>query len=78
MSNGWSEGLTPRADTSATRGRSGTQFYEAGTNVHPHNLEAGKRDRREKRRGPALPGLTYSTPLRISIAGRCEWPAMTA
>src|SRR5690349_12980722 len=31
----------------------------------------------EKRRGPALPGLTYSTPSRSSIIGLCEWPATT-
>src|SRR5690348_7223504 len=32
---------------------------------------------RRNRRGPALPGFTYSTPSRRSIHGRCEWPATT-
>jgi len=29
---------------------------------------------RLKRRFPALPGFTYSTPSRSTLAGLCEWP----
>ena len=31
-----------------------------------------------KRRGPMLPGFTNSTPSRVSMRGRCEWPDTTA
>jgi hypothetical protein len=30
-----------------------------------------------KRRGPALPGLTKSTPSRSMMDGLCEWPLIT-
>src|SRR6266568_3615653 len=30
-----------------------------------------------KRRGPALPGLTYSTPVFVTMFGRCECPETT-
>ena len=33
---------------------------------------------RRKRRGPALPGLRYRTPSRVSTNAWCEWPNTTA
>ena len=65
-------------------GRAFTDRSYLRARARPYARDRAARDRqlaaeigRRKRRGPALPGLTYSTPSRSSTDGRCECPETT-